>query len=89
MTEAVRPSRLDPEIAARLKRDANGLMAVKRVTVDGTKARKFDVVDMAHASTATLQAALKIAKQPCVVSHSSLEGWKNPASGTRKRLLKS
>jgi phosphoribosyl-AMP cyclohydrolase len=27
MTEAVRPSRLDPEIAARLKRDANGLMA--------------------------------------------------------------
>ena len=27
MTEAVRPSRLDPEIAARLKRDSNGLMA--------------------------------------------------------------
>jgi phosphoribosyl-AMP cyclohydrolase len=27
MTEAVRPSRLDPKIAARLKRDANGLMA--------------------------------------------------------------
>jgi phosphoribosyl-AMP cyclohydrolase len=27
MTDAVRPSRLDPEIAARLKRDANGLMA--------------------------------------------------------------
>ena len=27
MTEAVRPSRLDPEIAARLKRDSGGLMA--------------------------------------------------------------
>jgi len=27
MTDAVRPSRLDPEIAARLKRDASGLMA--------------------------------------------------------------
>jgi phosphoribosyl-AMP cyclohydrolase len=27
MTEAVRPSRLDPEIAARLKRDSQGLMA--------------------------------------------------------------
>ncbi len=27
MTDAVRPSRLDPEIAARLKRDGNGLMA--------------------------------------------------------------
>jgi phosphoribosyl-AMP cyclohydrolase len=27
MTEAVRPSRLDPAIAARLKRDANGLVA--------------------------------------------------------------
>src|SRR6266481_1577189 len=27
MTEAVRPSRLDPEIAARLKRDASGLVA--------------------------------------------------------------
>jgi phosphoribosyl-AMP cyclohydrolase len=27
MTEAVRPSRLDPKIAARLKRDANGLVA--------------------------------------------------------------
>jgi len=27
MTDAVRPSRLDPQIAARLKRDANGLMA--------------------------------------------------------------
>jgi hypothetical protein len=29
--------------------DANGLMAVKRVTTDGTKARKFDAVDMSHA----------------------------------------
>jgi phosphoribosyl-AMP cyclohydrolase len=27
MTDAVRPSQLDPEIAARLKRDAGGLMA--------------------------------------------------------------
>ncbi len=27
MTDAVRPSRLDPQIAARIKRDANGLMA--------------------------------------------------------------
>jgi phosphoribosyl-AMP cyclohydrolase len=27
MTEAVPPSRLDPQIAARLKRDSNGLMA--------------------------------------------------------------
>jgi phosphoribosyl-AMP cyclohydrolase len=27
MTDAVRPSRLDPQIAARLKRDENGLMA--------------------------------------------------------------
>jgi phosphoribosyl-AMP cyclohydrolase len=27
MTEAVRPSRLDPKIAARLKRDSGGLMA--------------------------------------------------------------
>jgi phosphoribosyl-AMP cyclohydrolase len=27
MTDAVRPSQLDPKIAARLKRDANGLMA--------------------------------------------------------------
>jgi phosphoribosyl-AMP cyclohydrolase len=27
MTDAVRPAQLDPEIAARLKRDANGLMA--------------------------------------------------------------
>jgi phosphoribosyl-AMP cyclohydrolase len=27
MTQSVRPSRLDPKIAARLKRDANGLMA--------------------------------------------------------------
>jgi membrane dipeptidase len=39
------------------------------------------LVDMAHGSSGTLQAALKIAKQPFIVSHSSLDGWTGPSRG--------
>ena len=45
------------------------------------------LVDMAHGSSATLQGALKIATQPFIVSHTSLEGWKNPASGMASRTI--
>jgi membrane dipeptidase len=39
------------------------------------------LVDMAHASTGTLQAALKVAKQPFLVSHSSLDSWTDQGAG--------
>jgi membrane dipeptidase len=42
---------------------------------------------MAHASSATLQGALKIAKQPFIVSHTSLDGWKNPSSRMASRTI--
>lgn len=45
------------------------------------------LVDMAHASSATLQGALKIAKQPFIVSHTSLDGWKNPTSRMASRTI--
>jgi membrane dipeptidase len=45
------------------------------------------LVDMAHASSATLQGALRIAKQPFIVSHTSLEGWKNPTSQMASRTI--
>ncbi len=45
------------------------------------------LVDMAHASSAALQAALKIAKQPFIVSHTSLDGWKNPSSRMASRTI--
>jgi len=45
------------------------------------------LVDMAHASSATLQGALKIAKQPFIVSHTSLDGWKNPSSRMASRTI--
>jgi membrane dipeptidase len=45
------------------------------------------LVDMAHGSSATLQRALKIAKQPFIVSHTSLEGWKNPTSRMASRTI--
>jgi membrane dipeptidase len=45
------------------------------------------LVDMAHGSSATVQGALKIAKQPFIVSHTSLDGWKNPASRMASRTI--
>jgi membrane dipeptidase len=63
-----------------------GLTAVGADTIKECNRLKI-LVDMAHASTATLQAALKIATQPFVVSHSSLDGWKNPASGMASRTI--
>jgi membrane dipeptidase len=63
-----------------------GLTAMGADTIKECNRLKI-LVDMAHASTATLQAALKIARQPFVVSHSSLDGWKNPASGMASRSI--
>jgi membrane dipeptidase len=63
-----------------------GLTAMGRGTIKECNRLKI-LVDMAHASTATLQAALKIARQPFLVSHSSLEGWKNPNSGMASRTI--
>jgi membrane dipeptidase len=45
------------------------------------------LVDMAHGSTGTLQGALKIAKHPFIVSHTSLDGWKNPNSRMASRSI--
>jgi membrane dipeptidase len=63
-----------------------GLTAVGADTIKECNRLRI-VVDMAHASTATLHAALKIARQPFVVSHSSLDGWTNPTSGMASRSL--
>ena len=63
-----------------------GLTAMGAHTITECNRLKI-LVDMAHASTATLQAALKIARQPFLVSHSSLEGWKNPNSGMASRTI--
>lgn len=63
-----------------------GLTAMGADTIKECNRLKI-LVDMAHASTATLQAALKIARQPFLVSHSSLEGWKNPNSGMASRTI--
>ena len=45
------------------------------------------LVDMAHGSSATLLAALKVAKQPMIVSHSSLDSWTNPNSRMASRSI--
>jgi len=45
------------------------------------------LVDMAHGSSATLLAALKFAKQPIIVSHSSLDVWTNPDSRMASRSI--
>ena len=45
------------------------------------------LVDMAHGSSATLLAALKIAKQPIIVSHSSLDVWTNANSRMASRSI--
>jgi membrane dipeptidase len=45
------------------------------------------LVDMAHGSSGTLQGALKIARQPFIVSHTSLDGWKNPNSRMASRTI--
>jgi membrane dipeptidase len=45
------------------------------------------LVDMAHASSATLLGALKIAKYPFIVSHTSLDGWKDPNSRMASRSI--
>jgi membrane dipeptidase len=45
------------------------------------------LVDMAHGSSATLLAALKIAKQPMIVSHSSLDGWTGQGGGMASRSI--
>ena len=63
-----------------------GLTAMGADTIKECNRLKI-LVDMAHASTATLQAALKVARQPFLVSHSSLEGWKNPNSGMASRTI--
>jgi membrane dipeptidase len=63
-----------------------GLTAVGADTIRECNRLKI-LVDMAHASTATLHAAVKIAKQPFVVSHSSLEGWTDPASPMAARTI--
>ena len=63
-----------------------GLTAMGADTIKECNRLKI-LVDMAHASTATLQAALKIARQPFLVSHSSLDGWKSPNSGMASRTI--
>jgi membrane dipeptidase len=45
------------------------------------------LVDMAHGSSGTLLAALKIAKQPFIVSHSSLDGWSGQRGGMASRSI--
>jgi membrane dipeptidase len=45
------------------------------------------LVDMAHGSSGTLMAALKIAKQPFIVSHSSLDGWTGQNKGMASRSI--
>jgi membrane dipeptidase len=45
------------------------------------------LVDMAHGSGATLQGALKISSHPFIVSHTSLDGWKNPSSRMSSRTI--
>ena len=45
------------------------------------------LVDMAHGSSGTLQGALKISKHPFIVSHTSLDGWKNPSSRMASRTI--
>jgi membrane dipeptidase len=45
------------------------------------------LVDMAHGSSATLMGALKIAKQPLIVSHASLDGWTGPSKGMASRSI--
>jgi membrane dipeptidase len=45
------------------------------------------LVDMAHGSSATLMGALKIAKQPFIVSHSSLDGWTGQNKGMASRSI--
>jgi membrane dipeptidase len=45
------------------------------------------LVDMAHGSSATLLGALKIARHPFIVSHTSLDGWKNPTSRMASRSI--
>jgi len=72
--------------------DINGGTSLGGLTVMGADTikecnRLKIVVDMAHASTATLQGALKTARQPFLVSHTSLEGWKDPTSGMASRTI--
>ncbi|HEY3744263.1 MAG TPA: membrane dipeptidase [Bryobacteraceae bacterium] len=45
------------------------------------------LVDMAHGSSATLLGTLKIARHPFIVSHTSLDGWKNPSSRMASRTI--
>jgi membrane dipeptidase len=45
------------------------------------------LVDMAHGSSGTLLSALKIAKQPFIVSHSSLDGWSGQRGGMASRSI--
>lgn len=45
------------------------------------------LVDMAHGSSGTLSATLKIANQPLIVSHSSLDVWTNPNSRMASRSI--
>jgi membrane dipeptidase len=42
---------------------------------------------MAHGSSATLLAALKIAKRPMIVSHSSLDGWAGAPGAMASRSI--
>jgi membrane dipeptidase len=63
-----------------------GLTTVGADTIKECNRLKI-LVDMAHASSATLQAALKVARQPFVVSHSSLDAWKDPTSRMASRSI--
>ena len=72
--------------------DINGGTSLGGLTAIGADAvkecnRLQILVDMAHASSGTLQGALKIAKQPFIVSHTSLDGWKNPSSRMASRTI--
>jgi membrane dipeptidase len=72
--------------------DINGGTSLGGLTATGADVvkecnRLRILVDMAHASSGTLQGALKIAKHSFIVSHTSLDGWKNPGSRMASRTI--
>jgi membrane dipeptidase len=72
--------------------DINGDTSLGGLTATGADVvkecnRLRILVDMAHGSSGTLQAALKIAKHPFIVSHTSLDGWKKPSSRMASRTI--
>ena len=79
MTDAVRPAQLDPKIAARLKRDANGLMAAIAQQYDSGEVLMLGWMD-AEALRRTLESG-----RTWFYSRSRREYWqKGETSGDRQ-----